>query len=86
MTDMNPAPCELLNVIRCNCNVSTKIPCGGKQCSYRSNGLKCVAACGSCRGTECQNCIPIIDCKDDKRNILLDDDDGYDNLFKNLFS
>ena len=81
MTDMGPAPYELLNVIRCNCNVSTK-----NQCSCRSNGLKCVAACGSCRGTECQNCIPIIDCKDHERNILVHDRDGYDNLFENLFS
>ena len=83
---MGPVPCELLNVIRCNCNISTKNPCGSKQCSCRSNGLKGVSAFGNCRGTECQNCIPIIDYKDDERNILLDDEDGYDNLFENLFS
>ena len=81
MTDMDPAPCELFNVIRCNCNVSTKNSCGGKQCSFRSNGLKCVATCGNRRDTECQNCIPVIDCKDDERNILLVGEDGYDNLF-----
>ena len=32
MTDMDHAPCELLNVIRYNCNVSTKNPGGSKQC------------------------------------------------------
>ena len=36
--------------------------------------------------TKCQNCIPIIDCKDDERNILLDGKDGYDSLFENVFS
>ena len=66
--------------------MNPKNPCGGKQCSCRSNGLTCVAACDNRRGTECQNCIPIIGCKDDERNILLDDEDGYDNLFENLFS
>ena len=86
MTDMDPVPCELLHVIRCKCNVSTKNPCGGKQCSCWSNGLKCVAACGDCCGAKCQNCIPIIDCKDDERNILLDGKDGYDSLFENVFS
>ena len=85
-TDMDAVPCQLLNVTRCNYNVSTKNPCGGKQCSWRSNGLKCVAACGDCCGTKCQNCMPIIDCKDDERNILLDGKDGYDNLFENLCS
>ena len=33
MKDMDLAPCELPNVIRYNCNVSTKSPGGDKQCS-----------------------------------------------------
>ena len=28
-----------------------------KQCSFHSNGFKCVAACNGCRGTECQNSV-----------------------------
>ena len=86
MTDMDPVPCELPNVICCNCNVSTKNPCQGKQCSCQSNGLKRVAACGNYHSIECQNCIPIIDCKDDEKNILLDDDDGYNDFLENLNS
>ena len=38
---------------------TSKKLCSGKQCSCRSNGLKCVAACGGCRGTECQNCVTV---------------------------
>ena len=30
----------------------------------------------------CRNCIPIIGCKDNERNILSDDEDGYDNRLK----
>ena len=53
MTDKSPAPEELLNVIRCNCQLTSKNLCGGKSCSCRANGLNCVAACGDCCGTEC---------------------------------
>lgn len=35
--------------------MTLKNPCSGKQCSWHSNGLKCVAASGSSRGTECEN-------------------------------
>ena len=56
LTDEVPASDEILNVIRCNCKVSPKGPCGGSRCSSRSNGLHCVTACGECRETECQNC------------------------------
>ena len=55
MTDTEAAPHELLNVIRCGCRATSKNLCSGKQCSCRSNGLKCVAACEGCCGTECQN-------------------------------
>ena len=43
-------------VIRCKCQATSKNLCSRKQCSCRSNGLKCIAACGGCWGTECQNC------------------------------
>ena len=59
MRYQEPAPGEFLKVIRCNCQATSKKLCSGKQCSCRSNGLKCVAACGGCRGTECQNCVTV---------------------------
>ena len=49
MTDMEPAPPELLNVIRCKC----KKVCNAA-CSYKRNGLKCVSACTFCKGM-CEN-------------------------------
>ena len=56
MIDVPPAPDELLNIVRCNCKMSSKNPCGGRQCSCRNHGLKCVPACGDCRGLNCSNC------------------------------
>ena len=54
-----PAPDELLKVMRCNCQATSKNLCSERQCSCRSNRLKCVAACGGCPGTECQNCVTV---------------------------
>ena len=59
MTDQEPAPYELLKVIGCNCQPTSENLCNGKQCSCRSNGLKCVAACGGCWGAECRNCVTV---------------------------
>ena len=80
MTDKAPAPDKLLNMIRCNCQVTSKNPCGGHtQCSCRKNGLKCVAACGDCRGMECQNCDTVELASDDES-------EEYDNnIFENIF-
>ena len=55
MTDLNPAPENLLNFIRCKCKISSRNPCGTNLCSCRKNGLKCVPACGDCRGETCNN-------------------------------
>ena len=82
MTDQEPAPDELLKVIRCNCKVTSKNLCNGKQCSCRSNGLKCVAACGGCRGTECQNCNSVELFEDEENNV---EDEFDNNLFDNVF-
>ena len=40
MTDQEPAPDELLNVIRCNCQATSKNLCSGSQCFCRSNGFE----------------------------------------------
>ena len=55
MTDQEPAPASLLNYIRCNCKLTSKNTCGTNLCSCRRNGLKCVRACGECRGMNCNN-------------------------------
>ena len=54
-TDMEAAPDSLLNAVRCNGKISSKNTRGSSACSCVKNGLKCVAACGDCRGIECQN-------------------------------
>ena len=53
--DQESAPDELLKVIRCNCLATLKNLRCEKQCSCCSNGRKCVAVCGGCRGTQCRN-------------------------------
>ena len=55
MTDLEPAPAGLLKFIRCKCKLSTANPCGNNTCSCRKHGLKCVTACGDCRGENCKN-------------------------------
>lgn len=46
LTDKDPAPSELLEVVRCNC----KTGCGTRLCSCRKHGLDCSTGCGQCRG------------------------------------
>ena len=55
MTDLEPAPESLLKFVRCKCKLSTANPCGSNTCSCRKHGLKCVTACGDCRGESCRN-------------------------------
>ena len=55
MTDLAAAPESLLKFVRCQCKLSSKNPCGTNICSCRKNGLKCVTACGDCRGEGCKN-------------------------------
>ena len=63
MTDLPPAPDEVLKFVRCKCK-STKNRCRNNQCSCRKNGLKCVEVCGGCRGVDCQN-TETVDTEDD---------------------
>ena len=53
-TDLEPAPAELLKVIRCNC----KRIC---MCMCRKSGLHCISACGGCHGECCENVQPDVD-------------------------
>lgn len=47
------APEELLRFTSCNCNGD----CSNRRCSCKKNGVKCISACGSCKGITCKNCI-----------------------------
>ena len=57
-TDLEPAPSDLLKVIRCNCKSSTSNQCLTNVCTCRKNGLHCIAACGNCHGLSCFNSFP----------------------------
>jgi hypothetical protein len=51
LTDLPPAPKELLEMIRCGC----KTGCITAKCTCRKHGLECTSLCGECRGTACTN-------------------------------
>jgi hypothetical protein len=58
--EQEPAPAELLKVIRCSCKTDSRNQCGGNACTCRRNGLACVSACGKCRGIDCLNNQPAL--------------------------
>lgn len=47
------APEELLEFTSCNCNGN----CSNRRCSCKKNGVKCISACGVCKGITCNNAI-----------------------------
>ena len=47
------APEELLKFISFNC----KGDCSNRWCSCKKNDVKCISACGNCKGITCKNCI-----------------------------
>ena len=55
MTDLDPAPEELLKFVQCKCKVMSKSPCSTKLRSCLKHGRTCVTACSGCCGTECSN-------------------------------
>ena len=76
-TDLPPASDFLLHIIRCNCKITSRNTCGSMLCTCRKNGLKCMPACGDCRGTNCENIeeeqVPqMIDDVDDDETLLKD--------------
>ena len=86
MTDLDPAPDNMLKFIRCKCKVSSRNPCGTNVCSCRKNGLKCVPACRDCRGETCNNSEQII--MDLEENLGSDEDENSiinENSFKCFF-
>ena len=71
MTDQAAAPENLLKFVRCKCKLTSKNPCGTNTCSCRKNGLKCVTACGDCRGEGCKNAEEI---SFEEEDVVTDDD------------
>ncbi len=59
MTDMAPAPYDLLKYVRCKCKTSSTNPYSINLSSCRKSGLKCVTACRDCRGEQCRNAVPV---------------------------
>ena len=53
MTDLPPAPQDLLNVIQYNCSTD----CSSARCTCCNNNLECSRACGQCRGSGCSNFV-----------------------------
>ena len=70
------APNDIISMIGCNCKETKKGSCTSAKCSCRSNGLKCVSACGCCREDGCDNSSL---CKNGEES---DDDDVHDNVFE----
>ena len=56
LTDLPPAPAELLKIIRCDCTTD----CSSARCSCRKNGMKCTLSCGHCQGSGCTNASALI--------------------------
>ena len=54
MTDLDPAPENILKLVRCNCK-SIKNLCGTNACTCRRTGISCISACGQCNGKDCNN-------------------------------
>ena len=53
ITDLEPAPPELLKTIYCNCNTG----CLRNNCSCKKVNLVCTELCGKCKGVSCENTI-----------------------------
>ena len=72
-TDLEAASNDVLQFIRCKCKLSSKNACGTRLCSCFKSGLKCVSACGDCRGESCEN------------TVKMEDLDDEENLDRNIF-
>jgi hypothetical protein len=72
LTDLGAAPECLLKFVRYKCKLSSRNPCGNNSCSCHKHGLKCVIACGDCRGDSCQNAEEIT--LDNEDNVEIDEE------------
>lgn len=62
------APEKLLKFTSCNC----KGDCSNRRCSCKKNDVKCIAACGNCKGITCKNCIDDIHPEDESEELDMD--------------
>ena len=67
MTDLEPAPKELLNFVRCNCKTTFRKTCATNLRSCRKNG---VAARGDYSGENCNNSSAETEDDNDDRNLF----------------
>ena len=56
LTDIDPAPQSLLQVVHCCC----KTGCQSIRCTCRKHGMECTMACSECRGV-CSNVTPCLE-------------------------
>ena len=68
LTDLPPAPDELLKIIRCNCHAD----CSSMRCTCKKHNVKCSPACGNCRGLGCTNSDNLEDEDDLEESIDID--------------
>ena len=54
-TDKDVAPTNILKVIKCRCNSTSKNKCGTNLCSCKKNGLKFMSASEECHGEDLNN-------------------------------
>ncbi len=78
-TDIEPAPADILNFVRCECNTTSRQPCGTPQCSCRKHGLECVSACKHCHGSSCENATAV-----DSESLLTSDADDDEDVFTHI--
>ena len=51
LTDLPPAPDELLKIVRCNCHTDYS----SMRCTCKKHNVKCSPECDNCRGLGCTN-------------------------------
>ena len=67
-TDLPPAPDELLQIIRRNCQMD----CSTTRCTCKKHNVKYSTACGNCRGIGCMNSNYLTGDEEDSENEDLD--------------
>lgn len=77
-TDIDAAPADLLDVIKCRCKMDARRPCSSQLCTCVKHGLPCLAACKNCSGEVCENTHDVYDPGNDV--LELPDDDIVDSF------
>jgi len=59
VSDIEPAPSDILNFVWSNCSTTSRQPCGMSNCSCSKHGMECVSACKHCHWTSCENAATV---------------------------